>query len=366
MKILLIAKSLSGGGSEMVLVNTARMLVSFGHHVDLISLNAKKELEIEEEINLHLNVAIKFGMNIKVLKEHFLNRYVTKLDRIHNYDGIFSNFFSRRNFLSKKLLNKTYFYLHFDFYEVYKNKEKVCETAAQNLKQKLSGYYSQRNVISVSNGAAKSLQDFFVVTPKKIVTIHNFFNVDRIRKLASQPLPIVIKKPYIVHAARFDLPQKRQDILFEAFKKIPDDYLLVLLTQPSEQLYQLIKRYHLESRVIVTGFQQNPFCWLKNAALSVLCSDYEGFGNVLVESLICGVPVVSTNCPSGPGEILEGELARGLVECGNPETFYQTMLSMIESPPKITETHLEKFGFNYAHDKIQELLGQNVSLAYAG
>jgi glycosyltransferase involved in cell wall biosynthesis len=65
------------------------------------------------------------------------------------------------------------------------------------------------------------------------------------------------------------------------------------------------------------AFRQNPYPWIAGARLLVLSSDYEGFPMVLIEALACGTPVVSTDCPHGPGEILTGELARWLVPVGD-------------------------------------------------
>lgn len=70
---------------------------------------------------------------------------------------------------------------------------------------------------------------------------------------------------------------------------------------------------------ILPGFQNNPYCWMKHARLLVLSSDYEGIPSVVVEALICGAPVVSTDCPSGPNEIMTVELARWLVPQGNSD-----------------------------------------------
>jgi glycosyltransferase involved in cell wall biosynthesis len=75
----------------------------------------------------------------------------------------------------------------------------------------------------------------------------------------------------------------------------------------------------LTRSVAVAGFQANPYPWMRAAELLVLSSDREGMPNVLVEALACGTRVVSTDCPSGPREVLRGSLARGLVPPGDPQ-----------------------------------------------
>jgi glycosyltransferase involved in cell wall biosynthesis len=87
----------------------------------------------------------------------------------------------------------------------------------------------------------------------------------------------------------------------------------------------LIAQKGLEHRVTVAGFQPEPYPWMAGADLLVLCSNHEGLPNVLIEALACGTRVVSTDCPSGPREILRGALARGLVPCGDAAALAATM-----------------------------------------
>lgn len=71
------------------------------------------------------------------------------------------------------------------------------------------------------------------------------------------------------------------------------------------RLEYLIKELKLENDVSLLGFVENPYAYMQRSDVFVLSSRWEGFGNVLVEAMACGCPVVSTNCPSGPAEILE-------------------------------------------------------------
>jgi glycosyltransferase involved in cell wall biosynthesis len=357
LKVLLITNELAVGGSEIVIVNTAQMLIQYGHHVDLVCQGNIKELTLDKKINLHFNVAVKFGIRTKIIREFFLRRYILQLERkVKKYDLILSDFNTRRKFLPPSLLQKTYFYLHFDYKIFYLTLLKKDKDKAAKLKQKIFSIFNGKNILAVSEGANQSLLQTFNVHPKKIVTFYNFFDFQFIRKLADTPLPKPVKKPYIVHVARFDLLSKRQDLLFETFKKIPEPYHLVLLTKPSEKLKDLIASYGLTNRVTVAGFQANPFNWIKNAALLVSCSDFEGFGNVLVESLICGTPVVSTNCPSGPNEILIGTLAKYLVPCGNSDLLKAKILEVLADKPTIPSEILERFSFEKGHQALLSLI----------
>jgi glycosyltransferase involved in cell wall biosynthesis len=93
----------------------------------------------------------------------------------------------------------------------------------------------------------------------------------------------------------------------------------------------------------VVGFESNPYPWIKHARMLVLCSDYEGFGNVLVESLVIGTPALSTNCFSGPSEIFTDSMRECLVPTNDTEALAKKMKSFYVKPPKIDRLVLERF-----------------------
>lgn len=102
--------------------------------------------------------------------------------------------------------------------------------------------------------------------------------------------------------------QKNHALLLQAFAGMnrPDARLMLLGSGAGEQdLRALAGELGVFGRVVFAGFQNDPTPFYHTADLFALSSNYEGFGNVIVEALACGTPVVSTDCPSGPAEILE-------------------------------------------------------------
>jgi len=150
--------------------------------------------------------------------------------------------------------------------------------------------------------------------PSDLVTIHNPFPVDRIRELARKN-DVPLYSPFILHVGRFHA-QKRHDRLVEAFALSHYSGRLVLLGEGDEEQKQRVIDYALElgvaDRIYMLGFSANPFSYMKKADALVLSSDYEGFGNCIIEAQICGTPVVSTDCPYGPKEILVNDTRQGL------------------------------------------------------
>jgi glycosyltransferase involved in cell wall biosynthesis len=136
----------------------------------------------------------------------------------------------------------------------------------------------------------------------------------------------------VLHVGRF-MPQKRHDLLLDAWRRTSLPHRLVLLTERSPELDALIADRGLEDRVFVAGFRANPYPWMRASDLLVLSSDREGMPNVLVEALVCGTRVVSTDCPSGPREVLRGDLGRWLVPCRDPQALAEAIKAALDAPP---------------------------------
>lgn len=116
--------------------------------------------------------------------------------------------------------------------------------------------------------------------------------------------------------------EKDQLTLVEAMARLPGglNARLVLVGDGPlrARIEQAIKRLGLGARITLAGFDRDPFSWLLRAELAVCCSLFEGLGNAIIEALACGTPVVSTDCPFGPREILDGGRFGGLVPVGDP------------------------------------------------
>ena len=117
------------------------------------------------------------------------------------------------------------------------------------------------------------------------------------------------------------VPEKNHLALIEAFRRVVGEVearLVILGEGPlRETLARRVDELGLAGAVKLPGFREDPFPAYASADLFVLSSDYEAFGNVIVEALGCGVPVVSTDCPSGPREILRDGEFGALVPCGD-------------------------------------------------
>ena len=128
-------------------------------------------------------------------------------------------------------------------------------------------------------------------------------------------------------------PQKNFGMLLDAFKKVvekTDARLVILGTgQLQHELEIRVGQLSLEEQAFLGGHVDDTAAWYETADLFVLSSDYEGFGNVLVEALAAGLPIVSTDCPSGPAEILDNGKYGMLVPVGDADAMADAILEQL-------------------------------------
>jgi glycosyltransferase involved in cell wall biosynthesis len=177
-------------------------------------------------------------------------------------------------------------------------------------------YPRAKRVIAVS----RQMQDLLEKQAhlKNVNCIYNPVNTRLIREKAQETIDIDGR--FILAVGRLE-KQKRFDLLLEAFaqSQARHDCKLVIVGRGSQQeaLEQAIKTLGLAERVILVGFDPNPYKYMAKADFQVMSSDYEGYPLVLIEALSLGCPIVSTDCPTGPREIIRHGENGLLVEKGN-------------------------------------------------
>ncbi|MCK5602362.1 glycosyltransferase [Candidatus Pacearchaeota archaeon] len=166
-----------------------------------------------------------------------------------------------------------------------------------------------------SKQAAGDFRSLFAVDEKKISVIYNYCDRKSAQSLAKKPLPhdyeTVFKNRVIITCGRL-IRIKGHRFLIQAFKEVrkhhPETRLIILGDGPlKEQLVDLTRQLELDGTVFFPGYQANPFAWMARADLFVLPSLTEGFPNALLEAMTLGIPVISTDCPSGPREMLSNK-----------------------------------------------------------
>ncbi len=191
--------------------------------------------------------------------------------------------------------------------------------------------------IGVSEGVSKDIQRFAGVSPEKIHTIYNPVVTDNLKRQAQAPLshPWFSEgsPPVLLGAGRLT-GQKDYPTLIRAFAKVravrPAKLMILGEGKLRAELEALIAELGLQEDVALPGFVDNPFAYMSKAALFVLSSAWEGLPGVLIQAMACGCPVVSTDCPSGPSEILEGDKYGPLVPVGDVQGLADAALRTLE------------------------------------
>lgn len=198
-------------------------------------------------------------------------------------------------------------------------------------------YKIPKKFIAVSKGVAEDFSKRTGVGQSKIRVIHNpsykEFSPELDWEWYQQYCNQLPKKKFIIAVGRLT-EAKDYPTLIKAFKLVKEkkDIALLILGEGKlrNELENYIVRLSLEKDVFLLGYVNHPQFFLKRAELFVMTSQWEGFGNVIVEALGVGTPVVAANCPSGPSEILENGKYGELVPVGDYEKLKDTIIKNLE------------------------------------
>jgi glycosyltransferase involved in cell wall biosynthesis len=209
-------------------------------------------------------------------------------------------------------------------------------------------YARADSVIAASRGVADDATTFLGLDPKRIHVVYNPVHVTGLTKVMAEPLQhpwfTPGAAPVLLGIGRL-VDQKNFPLLVEAFAKVRQriDARLVIIGGDESSRDQMAHRQRLQALaadlgvaddVDLPGYRPNPYPYLKAAGVFVLSSDYEGFGNVLIEALLAGCPVVSTDCPSGPSEILHDGQYGILVPVGDSDSLAGAIVEALAAEPQ--------------------------------
>lgn len=203
------------------------------------------------------------------------------------------------------------------------------------------------NIVTVSKRIQKMLEKNYGIKKNKIKTINNGIEIAKIREnkreeireykdiLDNNNLIKFITVGRLIHI-------KGHKYLIEAFyntkKEIPNSILLIIGDGPlRNELEKLILNKNMKDDIILLGMQKNPYKYLAQSDIFVLPSLLEGFPNVILEALACGLPIISTNCESGPYEILDGNRYGFLTKVGDSLEMSQKMIYLAKNKDLINK-----------------------------
>ena len=195
-------------------------------------------------------------------------------------------------------------------------------------------------IVAVSHGVADSLAELADIPRERITTIYTSTITPDLHARARTPLDHPWFRPdappVVLGAGRL-VPPKDFPTLLRAFARVraqrPARLVILGEGKLRGELETLAATLGITADTAMPGFVENPYPYMARAAVFVLSSVREGLPNVLIEALACGCPVVSTDCPSGPAEVLDGERYGRLVPTGDDAALARALCATLEKAP---------------------------------
>lgn len=343
MELLIVCSSLSGGGAEKVAANLANALSELGDSVAIFCRPSDDVYWVAPAVEIihpdRTNIAARIFSLSRLLRNRSFDVILSFTDvsnidswiasRAASFDGIrvatvHNDLKVRDSQLPRTLKNRFLYYLH----------RHACLSASK--------------VIAVSRAAMESFCEYYNICSEHVVYIYNPVISDD-AAIHSMKSGEKCKQSVIRLAAVGRLTEQKNypmmlDVVEILNQQQKEEYRLDIYGKGSllNELEARVRDKKLSQFVSFRGFSSSLDEELPKYDFFILTSDWEGFGNVLVEAMMCGLPVVSTACPSGPEEVLQMGRFGTLVEKGNALSFADAIASLVQVPHDVDQIKLEQ------------------------
>ena len=361
-KIATVLEDLEGGGAERNLTNLMNQLVDKGMEIDLVLVKMEGVFinELSPKINLVNLKAKSVYFSLLPLVKYFKNNkpsiILSSLDLMNMITLLAVRIAGKNTKSIIRVANMVSIQIR---NPLKKTTEKIFMKYI---------YPWADHIIAVSKGVAQDLSQYAGISQDKITVIYNpVITKDLYIKMEEKPdhIWIINNHNNIILAVGRLTQQKNFPNLVRAFQIVREqiDAKLILLGEGElrGELESLAAKLGIKDHVSLPGFVPNPYTYMKRASVFVLSSDYEGLPTVLIEAMACGCPVVSTDCLSGPNEILDGGKYGKLVPVKNAELLAQAVLDTLDGEPKsVSPSWLNQFTAEYSTNNFLKLLDKRV------
>jgi glycosyltransferase involved in cell wall biosynthesis len=358
--IAIFLRGLYGGGAERVMLNLARGFVQQGLKVDLVlARTAGPYLEqVQPEVRV-VDLDAQWMPSSLPKLTHYLRqvRPTTLLVALH-YPCEIAVLAKRLAGVPTRVIVSEHNMLSLEAKGIPQMSVRLTPWAARLF------YPWADGVVAVSQGVARDLAQITRLANDRIQVIYNPIVLPELFTLAKEPVDHPWfqpgEPPIILGVGRLH-PQKDFPTLIRAFAQVRQVRLarLVILGDGPERehLTALVEELGLTEDVALLGFVQNPYAYMAKATVFVLSSVWEGLGNVLVEAMAVGTPVISTDCESGPAEILAQGKYGLLTPVGDSKAIAEAILKVFNDyVPEIAPHWLEQFTLDVCTQKYLDVL----------
>jgi glycosyltransferase involved in cell wall biosynthesis len=354
-KIVLFVPLLGGGGAEMVFVNLSNYFVSKGFDVIFFYAYGNSFLNLLDKRVIIKPVAAGKYSSIKTINKvvRILKSYdaLCKLLKKEQPDYLLATV-HESNMIAylahKKVAQRTKLIL--SMANIYR-KSTLPFFLRPILK---TAFKKAQNLIANSPDTATSYKKFI---GNDTLAVHVIGNPTFQENTNIQPLDFDF--PYLLTVGRLE-SQKNQSLMIDAFYKVCSTNKTIKLIILGEgnlrgALEQQTKSLGLTNRVVFMGFVEDTSRYYSNAEAFILSSDFEGFGNVIVEAMSYGIPVISTDCPGGPNFIINKPTIGELCEMQNPEALSASILKVLHHPENYSKEDIIDRAKDFSIEKIGEI-----------
>ena len=328
-KIAIFIQSLGIGGAERMAINLIKGLMQQGLQVDLLLADCSGGLlsEVPAQVTIIDLKGKRVLFSLFPLVRYLRTRHPDLLYGIHTHTSLIAVWAVRLARVHTRLVISIHNMLSTQLAAVPTMRNKIIIRLASLFFGLADG------AICVSQGVAEDFIKTTGMPPQKTYVVYNSIVPPDLEKKVHESIShlwFISEDPPVILAVGRLNASKDYPTLLRAFSLVYKKRLARLLIlgegQERAHLESLVKELGISAYVQMPGFVLNPYAYMARARLLVLSSRWEGFGNVLVEALACGTPVISTDCRSGPSEILaEGRFGR-LVPVGDAEALAAVIL----------------------------------------
>lgn len=377
MYLAILIPSFEKGGIERSISRISRELIKLGWKIDFLVIEVNPEIRnFIQDVNL---VYLSNNLWVKVLKVFFprviflnvvsflgLIRYIkrekpdTLLTARNALLGVFVKYFSKGK--TKIVIREP---LHIS--SVVKNSSGVIRKLSPIIKKFI--YKKADKVIAISEGVADDLIRNFDLTTEKVKVIYNPSADPEIKIFGEENVnhPWIREKiPVIIGIGRLT-KQKDFPTLINAFaiarEKRPCKLMIIGEGDERKNIEHLISKLPIGEDIKLMGYKSNPWKYLSKSNLLVMTSLWEGLGNVIIEAMYLGIPVISTDCPSGPRELLDEGYLGDLVPIQSPELLANKIIGFLDNPHGYRNRVLkaEKESLKFSPRKIAEAYSKELT-----
>jgi len=361
-RLAIFLPSLAGGGAERAMVRIANLLAARGYDIDLCTASFSGPYVREVASNVRIvnlnsgSVAISLIPLICYLHRNRPDAILSAMTHA-NVIAVLSKIF-----MPSKI------------------RIVISERAHISQSLKITSFADWKNIVlsllvrvlypfadaicAVSEGVARDLETYAKLPPNSARCIYNPFDIDQIDSLARESIshpwfcdggpPIILSVGRLTH-------QKNFSLLIRSFKLVRKSIKCRLLIMGEGVLHSKLYQESVDllltnDDIQIIDFRLNPFPYFTGSSVFVLPSLFEGLPAVLIEAMACGTPVISTDCPSGPREILDNGVYGSLVPVNDEQLMAQAIIHTLQESKSNSKDVKKRAEFFNCDSIIQEYI----------